>query len=158
MSPVPRRRRESDDEWHKNASHRRVVGSHAEAEFDYTWLCHCGGEFAKNDVEIIWYPDRICKKCGQLVDVKSPPQAAKYGKMLISQEPFDNYGDDLILVWRKNIDANGSVIPIRWLGIYRSDAKASGPHKSTHEENATPFYKVDVRNFVPLEELGFVAR
>jgi len=128
--------------WHSDFGRRWRVGMEAEREFDRFWRCHCGGEFVRNDVANPYNPDRRCAKCGQLVDVKTSRSAPSAGFLCISQVPFDNYPNDLIIALR----TEGGV----WRGVRRADALYDGPFPPAHENKGTWYYKIDMSNFVYL--------
>jgi len=142
--------RPDDLPWHEDVDKREQVGRSAEDEFGFFWRCHCGGEFVRHD-ERPGLPDYSCPECGQIVEVKSAPDAERYGAITLSQIPFDHYAPDVLIAWRPE--------PGRWLGAYRRELVALGPAKKpTHGDRATWFYRVSISPFVPLDGMGFGKR
>ena len=131
--------------WHENLGKRVDEGTSAEDEFDNIFLCHCGGVFIKNDLHNKYAPDRRCKNCGQLVDVKSPPNILDYEHITISQRPFDKYPPSLIIAVR--------IISGFWKGIHKKDTIAKGPFDPTHKQKGTRFYKIEKTGFENLWDL-----
>lgn len=130
--------------WHDDAQKRHELGIPAEEEWVDTFRCHCGGRFLL--INTMGY-DATCENCGQLVDIKTSPDTEKWGNITISQIPFDNYPDDLLLTVKR---ANGL-----WVCAYRQGLMAEGPYPPTHSERATWFYKVSLEQFVAPENLGY---
>jgi len=129
--------------WHNDFEARKAIGDKAEAEFQRTFLCQCGGRFVRNDVAYRSAPDFRCERCGQLVDVKSPP--GKWNGVLnISERPYQNYAPDLIIAVH---------IGKQWKGIRRINTTAEGPFASAHgnSAHATRFYRVRGK-FQPADE------
>lgn len=136
--------------WHENVDKREQVGRSAEDEFGFFWRCHCGGEFIRHDKKP-GVPDYSCDECDQIVEIKSAPDAEKYGAITISQIPFNRYSPGVLIAWRPE--------PGRWMGAYRRDLEAMGPaRKPTHGKRATWFYRVSIAPFEELEKLGFHKR
>lgn len=133
------------EDWHEDPEIREELGDSAEDEFIETFKCHCGkGQFQFIGTEVL--PDFTCDYCGQLVDVKTSPKTEKWGNVTISQIPFDNYPDDLIIAVRRS---NGV-----WCMAYKQGLIVDGPHPPTHSSRPTWFYKVALDQFVSPEELG----
>ena len=140
----------TDLPWHEDLKKRLQVGRSAEDEFGFFWRCHCGGEFTRHD-KTPGIPDYSCGECGQIIEIKSAPDAERYGAITISQIPFDHYAPSVLIAWRPE--------PGRWLGAYRRDLETMGPaRKPTHGNRATWFYRVSIAPFAILEEMGFNKR
>jgi len=77
------------------------------------------------------------------VDVKASPEALKYGKITISQKPFDNWHSGVIIAWRPN--------PGEWYGTRKYFCDPEGPFKPAHKERPTPYYKINTKAFESLE-------
>lgn len=127
--------------WHDKEKARTIKGQDAELLFDRTWECRCGGVFIKNDAVIHYQPDRRCKSCGQLIDIKHIGYT--FDAFPVSQVPFDKYPPGLIItVWTGGY----------WLGSTRKDCRIkSGPHLPAHKERGTSFYLILLDNFRLLE-------
>ncbi len=134
--------------WHDGIDAREREGLGAEEEFINGFRCHCGGRFQELHTFKV---DATCDNCGQLVNVKTSPDTEKWGNITISSRPLDGYPDDLLIVVRRALDKDEAG---RWVGCFACDVQKDGPHKSTHKERATPFYKISLSTFVPLEALG----
>ena len=132
----------SSKPWHDDIQKRVIVGTSAESEFDETFICRrCDVPFIKNDNKIRHNPDRVCPKCGQLVDVKYMKDAMNYPTITISQVPFDKW-DGNILVIAKFGD--------EWFGQRKWRLTPEGPFQPAHTgPHSTSFYKIPRDQFFP---------
>ena len=96
--------------WHENQSKRESIGFMAEAIFQNSWACSCGGSFVSMYVgKKPGTPDFQCDQCGALVEVKSNTKKRKCDNVSISSIPFDNYPLETILAYH---DHDGE-----WIGV-----------------------------------------
>lgn len=141
--------------WHANADTRKAIGDEVEKAFAQTIACHCGGHFQFIGDAYPGCPDYTCDNCGQLVDVKSSPQAEQTGNLSVSVVPWGKYPDDLLLVTR--IDG-------RWIGEYKRNIQpVSKDHAPTHCSTNTPFkntrfHLIAWKDFKALARLGYKRR
>src|SRR3990167_8521161 len=84
--------------WHDDANIRKRGGDAAENLFTAEVACLCGGQFNFIGELRPGFPDFTCNFCGQLVDVKSSPQAERTGNISVSAIPWDNYPPDVLIV------------------------------------------------------------
>src|SRR3972149_7196801 len=133
--------------WHDDADNRKRGGDKAEKSFAESVHCFCGGEF--KFINTFGY-DFTCENCGQLVDVKSSPQAEKTGNIAVSAVPWSKYSDDLLIA----IFIHGE-----WIGEYKKfirviNSKPYDPaHHSGHKTlKNTEFHLISWRQFKPLKE------
>src|SRR3990167_7514514 len=112
--------------WHNNADERKRGGDEVEKIFQNKVNCSCGGAFKFIGDSYPGCPDYTCENCGQLIDVKSSPQAERTGNIAVSIIPYSNYPDDLLLV---------TLIKGQWLGEYKMyiSQKNLRPFKPTHD-------------------------
>ena len=133
--------------WHSDQSKRQAVGINAEVVFQRDFICKCGGSFdAYYKEKKPGSPDFKCLKCGQLVEVKTSKKGRKYNAITISQVPFDNYDENVIIAW---LDEFGT-----WEGVYRKNAvTVGGVREPAHKEKGTRYYVVRTSNFFPLDSV-----
>jgi hypothetical protein len=134
--------------WHQNASTRKRGGDRAEQRFAKQVRCHCGGQFRFVGKLRPGFPDFTCENCGQLVDVKSSPQAEQTGNLAVSAIPWSHYPDEMLLVTQ----ING-----QWIGEYKRYISVQNykPYRPTHAARATEFYLISWKAFHRLAELGY---
>ena len=138
--------------WHDDAKAREKVGKDAEREFENEVKCSCGGKFDFIGDRYAGCPDYTCEICGQLVDVKSSPQAEQTGNLAVSVIPWGKYPDELLLVTR---------IRGTWIGEYKQNISiVSSNNSPTHNSTNTPykntsFHLISWKKFKKLQSLGF---
>ena len=134
--------------WHKSFSARKQIGDVLENRFSKEVHCSCGGAFRFIGDEYPGCPDFTCEYCGLLVDIKYSPQAERTGNLSISSRPWNGYPEDLIIVTSINFG---------WVGQVKRliTPLNNRPLQSTHRERATSFVLIPLKNFVPLNSLGF---
>jgi len=139
--------------WHDDANTRARIGNEVEDKFSDAVICSCGGRFNFIGDSYPGCPDFTCENCGQLVDVKSSPQAERTGNLSVSVVPWSNYPDELLIVMQ---------IAGRWIGEYKRYIQLldSAPQKATHHSQHpkfgnTSFHLIAWKNFRSLESLGF---
>ena len=138
--------------WHEDARNRKKIGEDSEAVFSMTITCKCGGRF-KYIGKYMGGPDFKCESCGQLVDVKSSPQAEQTGNISVSSVPFSHYTNSTLIA---------VMIKSTWLGEYKENIhpRNSTPNAPTHSSSDsslkdTSWYLVSWRSFKTLESLGY---
>ena len=141
--------------WHANAETRKAIGDQAESTFAAQMACVCGGRFKFIGDAYAGCPDFTCDRCGQLVDVKTSPQAIRTGNLAVSVVSWRHYPDDLLLVTK----ING-----QWLGEYKLNIRlASQNHAPAHASTGThfkntSFHLIAWKDFRPLTVLGYQRR
>ncbi len=135
-------------QWHDNADTRKKYGDELEDLFVQSTRCSCGGQFEFIGDKKAGWPDFTCDNCGQLVDVKSSPQAEQTGNIAVSATPWKNYPEDLLLVTRIKGD---------WIGEYKKFIRTLNdqPFSPTHNSRPTRFFLISWKQFRKLEALGF---
>lgn len=139
--------------WHDNAHTRKAIGDKSEGSFTEQVHCHCGGYFNFIGSLRPGYPDFTCSECGQLVDVKSSPQAEQTGNLSVSAIPWNNYPGDMLLC---------AFVKGQWIGEYKGkiSTKNIRPFAPTHNSRDsqlgnTEWYLISWRNFSTLQQLGY---
>jgi len=134
--------------WHENAVTRKRGGDQAENLFAKEVRCHCGGHFEFIGSLRPGFPDFTCDYCGQLVDVKSSPQAEQTGNLAVSAIPWSHYSYNTLLVTKINGE---------WIGEYKLyiSVKNHSPYQPTHKSRATKFHLISWKPFRPLTEIGY---
>jgi hypothetical protein len=134
--------------WHENAVTRKHGGDQVEHLFTKEVRCHCGGEFQFIGNLRPGFPDFTCDRCGQLVDVKSSPQAEQTGNLAVSAIPWSHYPCDMLLATK---------IHGEWIGEYKLhiSVKNPMPYSATHRSRATKFHLISWKPFRRLSEMGY---
>jgi len=137
--------------WHADENKRKAIGDEYEDLFPQQVNCHCGGAFVFVGNVKRGFPDFTCDNCGQLADVKSSPQSERTGNIAVSQIPWDNYPDDMLLV--TNIGG-------QWLGAYKrhidlGSVSRAPTHAQAGRFASTRFYLIGWRQFRSLNLLGY---
>lgn len=139
--------------WHNSATTRKKIGDASESNFIQAVRCYCGGSFRFIGDLQAGYPDFTCSECGQLVDVKSSPQAEKTGNLSVSAIPWSNYPHDMLLC---------AFIKGEWIGEYKSQISPKNikPFSPTHNSRDshlgnTEWYLISWRNFGSLASMGY---
>jgi hypothetical protein len=139
--------------WHDDANTRKEIGAGYERQFENEIRCHCGGSFSFIGSQQAGFPDFTCDNCGQLVDVKSSPQAERTGNIAVSAIPWSHYPDDMLLV---------AYVKGRWIGEYKQNitVKNKNPFAPTHRSNNsnlknTDFHLVSWRQFRDIRDMKY---
>lgn len=141
--------------WHDHPEIREAIGTVSENDFSAHIVCICGGRFKFIGDSYPGCPDFTCDNCGQLVDVKSSPQAQYTGNLSVSVIPWSHYPDDLILATK--IDGE-------WIGEYKRNiqlvSKDNTPmHQSVHPTlKNTRFHLISWAKFKSLKSMGYGER
>lgn len=137
--------------WHSDERIRKKIGDGAEDLFEAQVRCYCGGKFQFIGDQRIGFPDFTCEYCGQLVDVKSSPQAEKTGNIAVSEIPFSKYSDNTLVV----VNIKGE-----WLGEYKGyiKVKNKNPYSPTRHSPGkfknTRYHLITWKNFRRLDAIG----
>jgi len=140
--------------WHSNANTRKRGGDQAEKLFAKHVLCHCGSRFKFIGNRRKGFPDFTCENCGQLVDVKSSPQAEQTGNIAISAIPWSHYHDETLIA----VFIHGE-----WIGQYKQFIYVPDPEprKPTHDGRHsylknTDWHLISWKSFPKLSDLGYI--
>lgn len=139
--------------WHDSAITRKKIGDASESNFTQAVRCYCGGTFNFIGNLRKGFPDFTCSECGQLVDVKSSPQAERTGNLSVSAIPWNRYPGDMLLC---------AFINGKWIGEYKGKISTQNirPFSPTHNSRDshlgnTEWYLICWRKFSKLTELGY---
>lgn len=139
--------------WHDSADARKAIGDNLQDLFRDCVTCACGGHFDFIGGFHPGFPDFTCENCGQLVEVKSSPQAERTGNLAISAIPWTHYPDDVLIV---------TCIKGKWIGEFKKNITPinRNPNPPTHQSQHktfknTEWFLISWKNFRDLQALGF---